>query len=133
LKKRITALADKAESSVQHALQKYLKMPSGVMAMQPLLTSKMMAKRLKFAEKYAHWTPEDWSKVMYSDESTFRCVRNIRKKVRRPSGSNRFNTKHTAKTVKLPTSVMVWGCFSAFGEGGGASPVLPSQECHHEQ
>jgi hypothetical protein len=74
LKKRIPVLADKAERSVQHALQKYLKMPSRVMAMKPLLTSKMMVKRLKFAKKYAHWTPEDWSKVMCSDESTFRCV-----------------------------------------------------------
>jgi hypothetical protein len=113
LKKRIPALADKAECSVQHALQKYLKMPSRVMAMKPLLTSKMMVKRLKFAKKYAHWTPEDWSKVMFSDESTFRCVRNIRKKVRRPSGFNRFDTKYTAKTVKHPASVIVWGCFSA--------------------
>ncbi len=113
LKKRIPALANKAEHSMQHALQKYLKMPSRVMAMKPLLTSKMMVKRLKFAKKYGHWTPEDWSKVMYSDELTFRCVRNIRKKVRRPSGSNRFDTKYTTKTVKHPASVMVWGCFSA--------------------
>ena len=119
LKKTIPSLADKAERSVQHALQKYLKMPSRVMAMKPLLTSKMMVKRLKFAKKYAHWTPEDWSKMMYSDQSTFRCVRNIRKKVRRPSGSNRFDTKYTAKTVKHPASVMVWGCFSAnLGRGG---------------
>jgi hypothetical protein len=114
LKKRIPALADKAEHSVQHALQKYLKMPSHVMAMKPLLTlSKMIVKRLKFAKKYAQWTAEDWSKVMYSDESTFCCMKNIRKKVRRPSVSNRFDTKYTAKTVKHPASVMVWGCFSA--------------------
>jgi transposase len=119
IKKTIPSLADKAERSVQHALQKYLKMPSRVMALKPLLTSKMMVKRLNFAKKYAHWTPEDWSKVMYLDESTFHCVRNIRKKVRRPSGSNRFNTKYTAKTVKHPASVMVWGCFSAnLGRGG---------------
>jgi hypothetical protein len=62
--------------------------------------------------------------MMYSDESTFRCVRNIRKKVRRPSGSNRFDTKYTAKTVKHPASVMVWGCFSA-KLGRGASTSFP--------
>ncbi len=90
--------------------------------MKPLLTSKMMVKRFKFANKYAHWTHEDWSKVMYSDESTFHCVRNIRKKVRRPSGSNRFDMKYTAKTVKHPASVMVWGCFSAnLGRGASTS------------
>ncbi len=70
--------------------------------MKPLLTSKMMVKRLKFAKQYAHWTPEDWSKIMYSDESTFRCMRNFRKKLRCPSGSNRFDTKYTANTVKHP-------------------------------
>jgi transposase len=119
LKKLMPSLADTAERSVQHALLKYLEMPSRVMAMKPLLTPKMKMKRLNFAKKYAHWTPEDWSKVMYSDESTFRCVRNIRKMVRRPSGSNRFDTKYTAKTVKHPASVMIWGCFSAnLGRGG---------------
>jgi hypothetical protein len=128
LKKRIPALANKAECSMQRALQKYLKMPSRVMAMKPLLTSKMMVKRLKFARKYAHWTPLDWSKVMNSDESTFRCMRNIRKKVRLPSGSNRFNTKYTAQTVKHPASVMVSGCFSA-NLGRGASTSFP-KECH---
>jgi hypothetical protein len=39
--------------------------------------------------------------------------------VRHPSGSNRFDTKYAAKTVKHPASVMVWGCFSAnLGRGG---------------
>ena len=41
LKKTIPSLADKAERSVQHALQKYLKMPSRVMAMKPLLVNGM--------------------------------------------------------------------------------------------
>jgi|LakMenEpi03Aug12_release.lakeMendotaPanAssembly.Ray.scaffolds.fasta_scaffold832270_1 hypothetical protein len=34
-------------------------------------------------------------------------------KVRCPSGSNRFKTKYTAKTVKHPAWVMVSGCFHA--------------------
>jgi hypothetical protein len=84
LKKLMPSLDDTAECSVQHALPKNLEMPSCVMAMKPLMTSKMKVKRLNFAKKYAHWTPEDWVKVMYSDESTFHCVRNIRKMVKRP-------------------------------------------------
>jgi hypothetical protein len=33
----------------------------------------MKSKRLAFAKKYKHWTEKEWSKVMFSDESTFRC------------------------------------------------------------
>jgi hypothetical protein len=44
---------------------------------------------------------------MYSAESTFNCVRNIRKMVRRPSDFNKFDTKYTTNTVKHPASVMV--------------------------
>jgi len=126
------SLANTAECSVQHALPKNLEMPSHVKAMKPLLTSKMKMKRLNFAKKYAHWTPEDWVKVMYSDESTFHCVRNIRKMVRRPSGSNRFDTKYTAQTVKYLDSVMIWWVFQSQSEEGGG-PLLPSPKCHYEQ
>jgi hypothetical protein len=45
--------------------------------------------------------------------------------VRRPSGSNRYDTKYTAKTVKHPASVMVWGCFSANLGRGGSIYFLP--------
>jgi hypothetical protein len=80
---------------------------------------KMKAKRLDFAKKHCHWTEEDWRKVMYSDESTFRCVRATRKRVRRPVGSNRFNSRYTVKTVKHPASLMAWACFSgSYGRGG---------------
>jgi hypothetical protein len=54
---------------------------------------------------------------MLSDESMFRCIGAIKSKVRRPNGSNCFDPRYTAKTVKHPDSVMVWGCFSAKGRG----------------
>ncbi len=130
LKKTIPSLADKAERSVQHALQKYLKMPSRVMAMKPLLTSKMMVKRLKFAKKYAHWTPEDWSKMMYSDQSTFRCVRNIRKKVK-PLGLQQVRHEVHGQDCEASRLCDGLGVFQyEFGERGH---LLPSQECHDEQ
>jgi hypothetical protein len=39
--------------------------------------------------------------------------------VRRPSGSNRFDSRYTVKTVKHPASMMVWGCFTGAGGHGG--------------
>jgi hypothetical protein len=55
---------------------------------------------------------------MYSDESTFRCIKATRARVRRLQGSIRFDSCYI-KTVKHPDSVMVWGCLSgAVGRDG---------------
>jgi transposase len=79
----------------------------------------MKKKRLAFCAAYKDWTAADWEKVMYSDESTFRCIRSIKTRVRRAKGSDRFDSRFTSVTVKHPDSVMVWGCFSgAVGRGG---------------
>jgi transposase len=61
---------------------------------------------------------------MYSDESTFRCIRSIKSRVRRAPGSNRFDSWYTVKTVKHPDSVMVWDCFTG-DVGRGGLYILP--------
>ena len=104
--------------TIQHRLQKDLSLPSRRPAPKPLLTQKMKAKRLDFAKRYVDWTTEQWSKVMFSDESRFVTFSNRRRSVRRPLGSDRNDPRFTQKTVKHPASVMVWGCFSAKGRGG---------------
>ena len=38
---------------------------------KPLLRKKHRQNRLKFAKKYRKWAVEDWSKVVWSDESKF--------------------------------------------------------------
>lgn len=102
--------------TVQHQLQKDLKLPCHRTPMKPLLMEKMMKQRLEFCKRYQHWTPEDWRRVVFSDESTFKVIPRRQRLVRRPSGSDRFSSKYTVKTVKFPAGVMVWGCFS--GEKG---------------
>ena len=52
-------------------------------AKKPMLTAAMKAKRVKFATDHLHWTPAMWSKVLFSDETTFRLVRGTSKIVRR--------------------------------------------------
>ena len=105
--------------TVQHRLQKDLLLPCRTAARKPLLNERMRKARLAFANKYKHWTSEQWSTVMWSDESTFQSFRNVPGKVRRPSTASRYDPKFTMPTVKHPTSVMVWGCFSASGGRGG--------------
>jgi transposase len=56
---------------------------------------------------------------MFSDESTFRTLRVVHRKVWRPIGSYRYSSRYTVKTMKHPDSVMVWACFSGnVGRGG---------------
>ena len=76
-------------------------------------------KRMAFAKAHEHWTVEDWGKVMFSDESHFKILRDSgNRKYRRPVGSNRYDARYTRKTVKHPDKQMVWGCFSIRGQGG---------------
>jgi transposase len=119
LKSSLPELEEILERSIRRAILKDLKMPSRSAAQKPLLTAGMKKKRLAFAQKYKDWTNEQWSRVMFSDESTFRCIRATKTKVRRPMGSDRYDSRYTVKTVKHPASLMVWGSFSgAVGHGG---------------
>jgi hypothetical protein len=110
-----------AAVSVKHIsrlITKKLKIPSRIAAQKLLLTLRRKKKRLTFTKQYRHFTADDWSTVMYSDESTFRCIRLIRSMVRRPSDMDRFDSGYTVKTVKHLTSLMVWVCFSGtYGHG----------------
>lgn len=102
---------------IQRILQKRLGLPSRKAAAKPLLTAAMAKKRLAFAKKYLHLTKEQWEKVMFSDESTFRTIDMSEVRVRRPASSNRYEKRYTSITVKHPDSVMVWACFSGLGRG----------------
>ncbi|KAG7156092.1 Transposable element Tcb2 transposase-like 4, partial [Homarus americanus] len=123
-KKHPDLLKHVAIRTVQHRLQKDLSLPTQRAAKKPLLTKAMKKKRINFCKKYQHWTSDDWKKVMFSDESTFRLVRGASKIVRRPKNVSWCSPKYTVKTVKHPDSVMVWGTFSGC-EGRGGLYGLP--------
>jgi hypothetical protein len=119
LRQTVPKLASLSDRTIQRSLQKHLNMLSRCAAQKQLLTEKMKKKRIAFCKAYKDWPPKQWEKVMYSDESTFRCIRSTTYKVQRPSGSNRYDSRLTVTTVKHPDQVMVWGCFSgAVGRGG---------------
>ncbi len=101
--------------SIQHVLQKELGLPSRVAAKKPLLTPAMVKKHLRFCKKYVNWTEEEWTDVMFSDESTFRIVNSRGTTVRRPRTFDRYRQKYTVTPVKNSASVMIWRCFAAAG------------------
>lgn len=85
---------------------------------KPLISEKNRKARLKFALEHEKWKPEDWEKVLWSDESKFNFVSSDGiKYVRRPT-NKRNDVKYQVPTVKHGGgNVMVWGCFSRDGVG----------------
>jgi hypothetical protein len=129
IKATLPELSSLSDQTIQHHLQITLNLSSRSAAQKPLLTDRMKRKRLPFCRKYNNWTAADWGKIMYSDESTFRCIQSIKSRVGRPPGSNRFDSRYKMKTVKHPfhdgVGLLHWRC----GERGA---LLPAQKCHHE-
>jgi transposase len=79
---------------------------------RPLLTNKMMEKRLLFARKYVNWPLESWNSVIWSDESKFNLYYNDgRVRVRR-FAHEKFDRSCIKQMPKSRAGVMVWGCFA---------------------
>ena len=77
-----------------------------------------MKKRLCWAHKHANWTVEQWSSVIWSDESRFTVADNhsgtrIIRKV-----GERYEAKHIVTTKMYGGGgVMIWNCFHVIGFG----------------
>ena len=79
----------------------------------------MLRKRKRtFARKHQNWTEDQWSKILWSDESKFCLFGSDGKRyVRRPVGT-RYDVRYQIPTVKHGGgNVKVWGCFSYYGVG----------------
>lgn len=86
----------------------------------PLLNSRHVKNRLKFAKERMNWPALKWRNILWSDESKIEILcNNIDKHyVRRPVNKE-WHPQYTKKTVKHGggSSVMIWGCFSWYGVG----------------
>lgn len=87
-------------------------------AKKPFVSAKNRACRLKFAKEHELWTPRDWAKIVWSDESKINmCGSDGKSYVRRPVGT-RFDPKYQLPTIKHGGgNVKVWGCFTRSGVG----------------
>lgn len=83
-----------------------------VAARKPLLRPANRKKRLLWAKEHVNWTEEEWSKVLFSDESKFQIFGGNRRVYVRRQVGERMNKDLIVPTVKHGGgSVMVWGCF----------------------
>ena len=67
---------------------------------KPRINEGNRIKRVQWCKRYRNWTPADWMKVLWSDESPFVLVYNKKKKVLRMH-NERYHAACTVATVKL--------------------------------
>ncbi|GBN39683.1 Transposable element Tc1 transposase [Araneus ventricosus] len=81
------------------------------------LTSSDKLRRVAWAKCHLSWTPSQWKKVLWTDESIFEVpFGNIgRKVIRKKDGAN--DPSYYKRLVYKASSVMVWGCLAANGVG----------------
>ena len=85
---------------------------------KPYLKPEHQQHRLEFAKKYKNWTYEDWSKIIWSDESKFQVFGSDGKQYYWKRTGESLKSHHIKPTVKFGGGkVMVWGCFTFRGVG----------------
>lgn len=94
-------------------------------------TDENIRRRISFAEGYTNWDEDDWSRVMFSDETHFYLGHHGREYVQRPVGAA-LDPKYTLKTERLEGKVSLWGCICAEGLGH-AELYVDSLDARHYQ
>ena len=82
---------------------------------QPL-SDQHRAERLSFARAFQHWTVEQWSQVLFADETIFPNVYAGRQYCLRGVNEEML-PENLADKVAHPIQVNAWGCMSANGVG----------------
>ena len=106
-----------SDRTIRRRLQYEMGLRSYHPATTPKLSRKNITDRLAFANRYIDWTPDQWRKVLFSDETLIRQFYSFSTNVRRPVGK-RYHARYTVPRVKQSPSQMIWGCISGSGRGG---------------
>ncbi len=115
--KEWTAAGVNASRTTTHRRMQDMGFSCRIPCVKPLLNNRQRQKRLAWAKDKKDWTAAEWSKVMFSDESTF-CISfgNQGPRVWRKRGEAQ-NPCCLRSSIKFPQSVMVWGAMSSAGVG----------------
>jgi hypothetical protein len=105
--------------TIRNALKKE-GLRSAVKKRKPYLKQVHIKARLDFAHKYLDWTIEDWSRVVFSDETKINRLGSDGRcwTWRRPG--KQLSMSDVRGTLKFGGgSIMFWGCMSVHGPGFG--------------
>ncbi|GBN62737.1 hypothetical protein AVEN_134125-1 [Araneus ventricosus] len=84
---------------------------------KPFLTSSNERRRVAWTKSHLSWTPSQWEKVLWTDESIFEVsYANIGRKVIRKKDKAKDPSCYKRVILKA-SSVMVWGCLPTNGVG----------------
>ena len=75
----------------------------------------MKKKRFNSAKKRTDWSEDDWSRVLFSNESHF--LFRVQFKIPSLLPNEKLHEEHFVQTVKHPDKKIFWGCFSINGAG----------------
>jgi len=85
---------------------------------KPLLSKKHREQRLRFAKRHKDWTVNDWSKIVWSDESKFQIFGSDGRQYCWKRPNEQLQDAHVNPTVKFGGgSIFVWGCLTSSGVG----------------
>ena len=110
----VSGLDSVPRRTVNNIILHDLGLPSRVAVKKPLLTPQQVAGRLDWARHFKDWSPSQWRKVLWSDESHIEIFvggSSFHRRVRRSRQQNRYLQKFVQKTVKHPAKLMAWACF----------------------
>ena len=113
--KEWTAAGVSASRTTTHRCIQDMGFSCRIPCVKPLLNKRQHQKHLAWAKDKKDWTAAEWSKVMFSDESTFSIsFGNQGTRVWRKRGEAQ-NPHCLKSSVKFSQSVMVWGAMSFAG------------------
>lgn len=121
-RRRVSAQVIKAETKLQVSLQTIRNrlheagLYGRVAVKKAWVREANRIKRLRWAHEHLDWTVEQWSRILWTDESPFVLRWKGRQVVwRRPA--ERFNPECMQGTIKHDKKINVWSCFCASGVG----------------
>ncbi|KAE8179347.1 hypothetical protein CF328_g9509 [Tilletia controversa] len=85
---------------------------------RPLMTRRYKQNRLRFALKHVEWTPEDWARVIWTDETKINRISSDGREVVWVENGSGLSERTITPTVKFGGgNIMVWGCMTWSGPG----------------
>lgn len=103
-------------STIKRRIKKLSPLHSYWAASKPFINRKNRSKRIKWCKEHKDWTYEQWSRVLFSDESPFTLRSKSKQRVWRLP-NERYNKDCVRHTIKHDLKINVWGCFCLSGVG----------------
>ena len=86
-----------------------LNLPARKPRKKPLLNEFQLQRCLDFAQRYCHWTPREWKRVVFIDETWFELFGHQGKFFVRRRKGEEFLPHCMIRTIKHPQKIMCWG------------------------